>query len=91
MHPPCSSSSNNSAQPSSRRLVPRIDHDGDVDVVVGELSGPVRLLRNDGTPGGSWLIVELTGQSLGSRIDLHAGDLRLPPSRRTWRDRPSPI
>ena len=35
-----------------------LDGDGDVDVVVGELGGPLRLLRNDAAAGG-WLRVQL--------------------------------
>jgi hypothetical protein len=35
-----------------------LDGDGDVDAVIGDLNGPIRLLRND-CPGGPWLIVEL--------------------------------
>ena len=46
-------------------------------MVVGELNGPLRLLRNDGAAG-DWLIVELRDErvgsknrrGLGSRIDL---------------------
>jgi hypothetical protein len=52
-----------------------LDRDGDIDVVVGELGGPVRVLRNDGA-GPGWLIVELAGNALGSRIKLSAGELK---------------
>jgi len=56
-----------------------LDGDGDVDMVVGELNGPVRLLRNDAA--GHHLIVELTDRrpgvgnrhGLGSRIVLRQG------------------
>jgi hypothetical protein len=51
-----------------------LDHDGDIDVVVGERGGPVRVLRNEGA-GPGWLIVELAGNALGSRIKLSAGEL----------------
>ena len=57
-----------------------LDDDGDVDVVVGELNGPIRVLRND-CPGGRWLIVELEDRrpssanrrGLGSRIEVISG------------------
>jgi hypothetical protein len=57
-----------------------LDGDGDVDMVVGELNGPVRLLRNDGAAG-HHLIVELADRrpgvgnrhGLGSRIVLRQG------------------
>ena len=57
-----------------------LDGDGDVDIVVGELNGPVRLLRNDGAAG-HHLIVELADRrpgvgnrhGLGSRIALRQG------------------
>lgn len=57
-----------------------LDADGDVDVVVGELNGPVRVLRNDGAPG-SWLIVELRDpaggnpHALGARVEARSGGL----------------
>jgi hypothetical protein len=52
-----------------------LDGDGDVDVAVGELNGPIRVLRND-CPGGAWLFVELRDhgsgntRGLGSRVSL---------------------
>ncbi|MHC5210737.1 MAG: CRTAC1 family protein [Planctomycetota bacterium] len=64
-----------------------LDGDGDVDVVVTELNGPLRILRNDaadtgGTGGGAWLVVHLhdarpgTGnpRGLGSRVEVRAED-----------------
>jgi hypothetical protein len=64
-----------------------LDGDGDVDVVVGELNGPIRVWRND-TGKGAWLIVELVDnrrgstnrRGLGSIVDVTAGDVR----RRRW-------
>jgi hypothetical protein len=57
-----------------------LDGDGDVDVVVGELNGPVRILRNDAAPA-PWLVVELRDarspgnpRALGARLALDAGD-----------------
>ncbi len=57
-----------------------LDGDGDVDVVFGELNGPLRVLRNDAAsaPRRHWLIVELLDErdgsgnrrGLGSRIEL---------------------
>jgi hypothetical protein len=52
-----------------------LDQDGDVDVVVSELNGPLRLLRNEANASG-WLIVALEPRSLGSRIELRAGGQR---------------
>lgn len=52
-----------------------LDQDGDVDVVVSELNGPLRLLRNDADAPG-WLLVALAPQALGSRIELLAGGTR---------------
>jgi enediyne biosynthesis protein E4 len=56
-----------------------LDGDGDVDVVVAELNGPVRVLENDGA-GGHFLLVELeqegvgNARGLGSRVVLRQGD-----------------
>ncbi|MFT7677127.1 MAG: hypothetical protein ACI8QC_001104 [Planctomycetota bacterium] len=57
-----------------------MDGDGDLDVVVHELGGPLRLLRNDGAPRGAWLRVALRDQrpdasnttGLGARVQLSA-------------------
>jgi len=57
-----------------------LDGDGDVDVVVGELHGPIRVLRNDAATSGHWLIVELSDagsrnrHGLGSRVEVIEGD-----------------
>jgi hypothetical protein len=60
-----------------------LDGDGDIDVIVGELNGPIRVLRNDvADDARDWLIVELSDErsesrnhrGLGSRIELHGGE-----------------
>lgn len=52
-----------------------LDLDGDIDVLVSELNGPLRVLRNEAEASG-WLIVELEPTALGSRIELWAGRAR---------------
>ena len=57
-----------------------LDGDGDIDMVVGELNGPVRVIENDGA-GGHSLVVELADRrpgagnrhGLGSRVVLRQG------------------
>jgi hypothetical protein len=57
-----------------------LDGDGDVDMVVGELNGPVRVIENDGA-GAHHLVVELADRrhgignrhGLGSRVVLWQG------------------
>ncbi len=54
-----------------------LDGDGDVDVVIGELNGPLRVLRND-CPGGDWLVIEPRdpqASALGCTVQLSAGPL----------------
>jgi hypothetical protein len=52
-----------------------LDGDGDVDAVVGDLNGPIRVLRND-RAGGTWLIVEpkapTGGAGFGCRVEVEA-------------------
>jgi len=55
------------------------DNDGDLDLLVTNNGGPVRLLRNDNDSGHSWLVVETrTGPggraALGARVTVTAGD-----------------
>lgn len=52
-----------------------LDRDGDLDVVVVELNGPLRILRNDSAkaPGSGWLVVELPSAGLGARIECKCG------------------
>lgn len=58
-----------------------LDGDGDIDVLVAELNGPVRVLRNDGAMG-HWATVELADErpgianssGIGSALTFKAGD-----------------
>lgn len=50
-----------------------LDGDGDVDVVVLELNGPLRVLRNDARTA-PWLSVVVAGGGLGCRVRVSAGD-----------------
>ena len=62
-----------------------LDGDGDIDIVVCELNGPLRLLENQcPDPGNRWISLELVDQQpatanrhgIGSRIELSAGSWR---------------
>ena len=58
------------------------DRDGDVDVAVNHLNGPAALLRNDASPAGAWLQVELVGSSsnrdgVGAILQFDLGGQRL--------------
>ncbi|MFT7485875.1 MAG: hypothetical protein ACI9F9_001727 [Candidatus Paceibacteria bacterium] len=46
-----------------------LDDDGDVDMIVLELNGPLRILRND-SQGANWLVIRLEGGGIGSRVEL---------------------
>jgi hypothetical protein len=53
-----------------------IDNDGDIDIVVTNNNGPVRLLRNDGGSEHPWFRVELippsgAGPSQGAQVGIH--------------------
>lgn len=55
-----------------------IDGDGDLDVVLTQIAGPPRLLRNDQALNQHWLRLHLRGRApntaaLGARIELRAG------------------
>ena len=73
------------AWPSRGLAVGDVDRDGDVDVLLGNIDGPPRLLRNDGgNRAGHWLSVRLIGDpgrncprdAIGSVVICTAGGLR---------------
>jgi hypothetical protein len=54
------------------------DNDGDLDLLVTNNGGPVRLLRNNNATGNSWLGVEVRagagrGHAIGARVTVSAG------------------
>ncbi len=56
-----------------------LDGDGDLDLVMTHIDGPVRIYRNDAPREGSWLIVDaidpnLRRRALGAEIELRTGD-----------------
>ena len=58
------------------------DNDGDIDIVVMNLNGPAKLLRNDGGNRNNWLIIAPnlanTGiEAVGARVTVTAGNLRM--------------
>jgi hypothetical protein len=58
------------------------DRDGDVDVAVNHLNGPAALLRNETTPAGGWLQLELIGirsnrSGVGAVLTIDLGRQRL--------------
>ncbi len=57
-----------------------LDNDGDVDVVVNNLDGPLTVLRNDGGNRNNYLVIDLAGgtrnrSAFGARVKVVAGDL----------------
>jgi hypothetical protein len=52
-----------------------LDADGDIDIIVAELNGPVRILRND-APIDNWLIVQIPTTHVGARVDVTCGPQR---------------
>ena len=57
------------------------DNDGDIDVVMVNNNGPVRLFRNESPDNGNWLSVRLAGRELdrdgiGSEVVIEIGDRR---------------
>lgn len=55
-----------------------LNNNGKIDIIIGEMNGPLRVMQNDSETAGSWLIVELKDdrnesmnrKGLGSRIEL---------------------
>ncbi len=57
-----------------------LDNDGDVDVVVNNLDGPLTVLRNDGGNANRFLVIDLVGRksnrsAFGAAVKIAAGDL----------------
>jgi hypothetical protein len=58
------------------------DNDGDIDLVVMNLNGPAKLLRNDGGNGNHWLTVvpkraDTKMIAVGARITLAVGEMKM--------------
>jgi hypothetical protein len=58
------------------------DNDGDVDMLVMNLNGPAKLLRNDGGNTNNWLTVapklaQTKVEALGARVVVTVGEMRL--------------
>ena len=58
-----------------------IDNDGDIDVLVTSVNGPVELLRNDSAPDYRKLLIKTIGvrsnrDGIGTRMTAYAGDLK---------------
>jgi hypothetical protein len=57
-----------------------LDNDGDIDVVINNLDGPLTVLRNDGGNSNNFLVIDLVGRksnrsAFGARVKVVAGDL----------------
>jgi hypothetical protein len=57
-----------------------LDNDGDVDVVINNLDGPLTVLQNDGGNRNNFLVIDLIGSrsnrsAFGARVTVVAGDL----------------
>jgi hypothetical protein len=61
-----------------------LDNDGKLDVLIGEMNGPIRVLHNESEPRGPWLIVQLRDErdiangganrrGLGARVAVSTG------------------
>ena len=65
-----------------------LDNDGDIDVVVNNLDGPLTVLRNDGGNRNNFLVIDLVGRksnrsAFGARVKVVAGDLTQMDERRS--------
>ena len=57
-----------------------LDNDGDIDVVINNLDGPLTVLRNDGGNRNNFLVIDLVGRksnrsAFGAKVTVTAGDL----------------
>jgi hypothetical protein len=57
-----------------------LDNDGDIDVVINNLDGPLSVLRNDGGNANNFLVIDLVGRksnrsAFGARVTVTSGDL----------------
>ena len=57
-----------------------LDNDGDIDVVINNLDGPLTVLRNDGGNANNFLMIDLVGRksnrsAFGARVKVTSGDL----------------